>query len=566
MADRATERFTSQALDDAERGSAIVKVVTKRIRAANKRMKKIEATEAKAQSQPDTINQDQKELLDSKAKTMANIEELERLIPLLQEAEGEGKLSAINRAVEKALADERASVAAQVPSAPAEPAPAEPAPAEPAPAEPVPAKPAEVSDEAKREVQSRTIEKLLHLLYFSQTFDFDKPGELTSLERNACLCYYNQHPDRSTPLTPEDFGLLCKLGSRMVSRPTTECVSHSEALEQARHLAMQWLHPSDTPVDVIDGRSMSEVAHCLERMMDSDYISVRPVLAQPAPQHAPDSIPPSSDPLQPQDSHTFSDASPPTEPSPQESPIPPESSQSHHAPSDHPNGLPYQEQSYGQPHPDHDYYPHPQNGYAAPEQPIPNGQDYHTGSAPALNFMNGSSLNNGQPGSAHSQDLGSAFSRASVQDEVPDSTYTNGHLHLPSVGSQGLPEDRPTPFQAPLQGSQAPFGTRERGDGGRGPERQGSYSRGRYGGGAYEGGAPRGRGGGVRGRADSAGRGEYMGRGLGRRGRGDSFRGRGEHYRGRGSFGSGGANEYGRGLRGGFQRSQQHEAPPPSGY
>lgn len=41
----------------------------------------------------------------------------------------------------------------------------------------------------------------------------------------------------------------------MVSRPTTECVSHSEALEQARHLAMQWLHPSDTPVDVIDGRS-----------------------------------------------------------------------------------------------------------------------------------------------------------------------------------------------------------------------------------------------------------------------------------------------------------------------
>ena len=54
-----TERFTSQALDDAERGSAIVKVVTKRIRAASKRLKKIEATEAKAQGQPDKINQDQ---------------------------------------------------------------------------------------------------------------------------------------------------------------------------------------------------------------------------------------------------------------------------------------------------------------------------------------------------------------------------------------------------------------------------------------------------------------------------------------------------------------------------
>lgn len=62
MADKkpqTTERFTSQALDDAERGSAIVKVVTKRIRAASKRLKKIEATEAKAQGQPDRINQDQ---------------------------------------------------------------------------------------------------------------------------------------------------------------------------------------------------------------------------------------------------------------------------------------------------------------------------------------------------------------------------------------------------------------------------------------------------------------------------------------------------------------------------
>ena len=54
-----TERFTSQALDDAERGSAVVKVVTKRIRAASKRLKKIEATEAKAQGQPEKLNQDQ---------------------------------------------------------------------------------------------------------------------------------------------------------------------------------------------------------------------------------------------------------------------------------------------------------------------------------------------------------------------------------------------------------------------------------------------------------------------------------------------------------------------------
>ena len=56
----------------------------------------------------------QKELLDSKPKTLANIEELERLIPLLQEAEGEEKNNAVKRAVERALAEERANVAAQV--------------------------------------------------------------------------------------------------------------------------------------------------------------------------------------------------------------------------------------------------------------------------------------------------------------------------------------------------------------------------------------------------------------------------------------------------------------------
>lgn len=91
--------------------------------------------------------------------------------------------------------------------------------------------------------------------------------------------------------------------------------------------------------------------------------------------------------LHQQDSHTFSDVTPPTEPSPRESPIPPESSQTHYAPPDHPNQPSHQGHSYGQPDPDHERYPQPQNGYAAPVQTglngqTPNGQGYHTGSAP----------------------------------------------------------------------------------------------------------------------------------------------------------------------------------------
>lgn len=90
----------------------------------------------------------------------------------------------------------------------------------------------------------------------------------------------------------------------------------------------------------------------------------------------------------------------------------------------------------------------------------------HVPVAALMSFMNGGSADTGPLGSADSQDLGSAFGRAS--DVVPDSS-TNGHT--PSEGSQD-----PSSFQASLQGSQAGYGTRERGDA-RGPERQGSYNR-----------------------------------------------------------------------------------------
>ena len=54
---------------------------------------------------------------------------------------------------------------------------------------------------------------------------------------------------------PEDFSLLCKLGSRMVSRPTTVCISHAEALQQAHDLAVHWLCPTDDPMDIVEGRT-----------------------------------------------------------------------------------------------------------------------------------------------------------------------------------------------------------------------------------------------------------------------------------------------------------------------
>ena len=56
----------------------------------------------------------QKETLSRKPKDLANIEELEKLIPLLKDAKAAEINVAVSKAVEKALAEERANVAAQV--------------------------------------------------------------------------------------------------------------------------------------------------------------------------------------------------------------------------------------------------------------------------------------------------------------------------------------------------------------------------------------------------------------------------------------------------------------------
>ena len=56
----------------------------------------------------------QEETLKTKPKTVATIEELERLIPLLEAAKEEETKGAVSKAVEKALADERAKTTSEV--------------------------------------------------------------------------------------------------------------------------------------------------------------------------------------------------------------------------------------------------------------------------------------------------------------------------------------------------------------------------------------------------------------------------------------------------------------------
>ena len=56
-------------------------------------------------------------------------------------------------------------------------------------------------------------------------------------------------------LTLDDLDLMCKLGSMLLSRSSSECISHSGSLQQAKDLAAQWLHPTAEPLSVLDNNT-----------------------------------------------------------------------------------------------------------------------------------------------------------------------------------------------------------------------------------------------------------------------------------------------------------------------
>ncbi|DBA84095.1 TPA: hypothetical protein ACH3X1_006573 [Trebouxia sp. C0004] len=526
----------------------------------------------------------QKETLSSKPKNLANIEELEKLIPLLKEAKAAEINVAVSKAVEKALAEERANVAAQTP--------------------PTPVAPEGLNNELRSEIESKTVNRLLHLLYFSQTFDFHKPGEMTKLERNACLSYYNYHyQDKESPLTPDDLLIMCKLGNLLVSRPMTECISHAEALQQAHSLAMQWLHPTASHIASLDNNTMEQISKCVERVMASDYFTVRPVLAEPeletqpgsahAPGHGhtsqsvdnhashserpPSQERPNTPELHQQESHVFSDVTPPTDTSSNQSPPQRGPSQPHYTQAN-PQGhsYPQTEQEERGYYPEsqsqsrqegglagHDGEMGPHASYAAPQPGLPNGQTHHAQSAASMNFMTNSTVDNGRSGSIQSQEQGSNPSarpsqQQPFQTDVPDSAYTNGKIPPQATnGISGDFEGSTVPPQASLPGRQGSYGNRQRGEVFRGADRQGSQGRG-AGGRVYEGSAPRGsgppRGGG---RHDQGYRGGASRRGV-----------RNDIRSSRGSYGN---DTGGRGFQAmrseeSYQRGLQQRPEPQSGY
>ena len=75
--------------------------------------------------------------------------------------------------------------------------------------------------------------------------------------------------EQADHIDPGGFKFITRLGSQLVSRHPTLCISHTEALEQAHGLAMHWLHPDDQPVDALlgdDSKLSPIVNHLLQSL------------------------------------------------------------------------------------------------------------------------------------------------------------------------------------------------------------------------------------------------------------------------------------------------------------
>eukprot|EP00891_Asterochloris_glomerata_P000064 jgi/Astpho2/64/Aster-04539 len=335
MPAEAAERSKSEALAAAEKGSPVVTLLAKRIRAAKKRLGKIESME-KLRDSGKPMNADQEATLASKTRTLVAMEELERLVPVLKDAAKEEADIAVKEAldaqekpdvehevaaaVEKALDEERARVAELICPAEAyavnllQAAPPTPDNQDKGSSN----QQLEHSDEDVAEAQSKAVSQLIELLYFAHTFQYPG-GAVERAERNACLSY-NAHPE--DPLEESDLVTIAELGLRLVSRPLGEIMSHAESLARAKRWALAWVQGGSQALEGAvneDANLSAEVVPKLERILGSPYCTTKPqmqTLDPPPVEEEPQVVPSygsashgpegqeAAD-VEPQESHTF---------------------------------------------------------------------------------------------------------------------------------------------------------------------------------------------------------------------------------------------------------------------
>ncbi|KAK9828664.1 hypothetical protein WJX72_001390 [[Myrmecia] bisecta] len=258
------QRTDSAALADLEKGSAVITLIAKRLRAARKKLGRVAEVE-KARDEGKPINSDQEAMLRSRPSLEANIEELERLLPLLKDAVKEEKAVAVEQAVsEKDAQHEKEKVALAEEAARKEAEKAKEAEAEP---KPEPAQP-------KEEVVGEAVGRLLPMLYFSQLFHVTG-GYVAGCERDACVSYDYTVESEGESLTSDDLRAISEFGRLMMSRPSSEPISHKDALDRCKELALKWLNNESEFISEVE-RSVSDLSAKFERVLASEYFTIKP--------------------------------------------------------------------------------------------------------------------------------------------------------------------------------------------------------------------------------------------------------------------------------------------------
>lgn len=241
-------------------GGPVLKAISKRLRAFNKKVKRAEEIEAIKATGKD-INEQQEEVLAGKAKALGVIAELEHLVPLLKEAASQEAESAVSALLSEQAAKAEAEKAAAGKSADAAAEPNGHA---------TSASPAEVD-------VPTAVARLVQLAYFTQVFNPDG-GFPPAHERQVCVDYDVEYfAQDAAHLTTEDLCSIARLGQMLTKRTEGQACSHQEALDSGTRLALAWIARSDEQVPGSQ-LTVSELAAKFERVLKSPYVSTPPTV------------------------------------------------------------------------------------------------------------------------------------------------------------------------------------------------------------------------------------------------------------------------------------------------
>eukprot|EP01024_Parvocaulis_polyphysoides_P065241 TRINITY_DN7606_c0_g1_i1.p1 TRINITY_DN7606_c0_g1~~TRINITY_DN7606_c0_g1_i1.p1 ORF type:complete len:504 (-),score=89.18 TRINITY_DN7606_c0_g1_i1:418-1929(-) len=288
----AEDKAVSEVVPATEKEGPVLKTHMNRIRAVKKKLRKIDAL-LQLVSEGKEINSDQQGTINTKEGCEAVADELERMLPQINQAVKEEHGVARKAAMEEMKTTIEAEVAGKV----------ELLRAEAASKDTLIGNLREGMEQQQQQIQQleeelsliqaqqeenanqqegleKAIGDVLALIYFGQLFNQAKswPAEL---ERQSCISYdsiLTGDDVKGEPLQPKDLDAMVVLSNMMISRKVGEVQSHKNAIDQCKDLAIAWTNNSELFVPELSMKVLN-VKHQLGRILASEYCSILPKVA-----------------------------------------------------------------------------------------------------------------------------------------------------------------------------------------------------------------------------------------------------------------------------------------------